>query len=301
MLVWEYSLEATKLNLTLISSRVFIVVFFYSIFSGFREYLHSIVIPRFLQDLGYTTLESNVINSLLSLAIFFTLTVSFFVVLYQSCKDKFIENIASIIVSLIVGTIVGYWIGGLIGFALSGYPIFPSIYLFGNLLTQFAACSAAYVATKWRISTPKPHTVTERPAGVTLVAVFYVFLALFLSVLTGLLLLSPYTISPEVFLLKPLILAGLIFLLGIASIIYFLIAYGFYAGRRWGWLVIFAYSLISIFSFTNQIIFRFYLDLWLLGEISLLLLSLFIFIYLLQPHVRIYFGIMNPQSETSGN
>jgi hypothetical protein len=255
--------------------------------------------------LGYTILEIDVISSLLNLAIFFSITVSLFVILYRTCKNEFIEKIASIIVSLIVGTIVGYWIGGLIGFALSGYLIFPSIYLFGNVLTQFAACAAAYVAAKWRISTPKPHTITKRPAGVTLVSVFYVFLGLVLSILTSLLVLSPYALSSEVFSLKPLILAGLIFMLSIASIIYFLVAYGFYTGRKWGWLVIFAYSLISIFSFINQIIFRFYLDLWLLGETSLLLLSLFIFIYLLQSKVRIYFGIINPQSESmsenSGN
>lgn len=181
----------------------------------------------------------------------------------------------------------------------SGYPIVPSIFLFGSLLSQFAACSAAYVATKWKSPTSKTSMVNECPVGVFLIAVLYVILGLLLSVLASLLFLLSFTVSFEAVLLKPLILVGLILLLVIASVISFLIAYGFYVGRRWAWLVMFASALIGVFSSINQIIFRFSLDMWLIIKILMLFLSAFIFIYLLQSHIRIYFGVVNPSQEST--
>ncbi|NWG10679.1 hypothetical protein HXY33_02845 [Candidatus Bathyarchaeota archaeon] len=288
-------METARLDLNLINSQVLSIVFIFSIFSGFRDSVAP-NIGRFLDALNYTTLEIGLIINLSSVIIFFPVFILLFVLLYQTCKHNFIENIAGIIVSLIVGTVVGYWIGGLVGAVLSGYVISPSIFLYGNLLIEFAACSAAYIATKWRISTPNPQIVSERPVGVTLIAGFYVFLGVLLSFLSTFLFLSSY-VSFEVFLLKPLILTELILLLGIASIIHFFIAHGFYKHRRWGWLVIFASTLMGIFLSINEIIFRFSLDAWLIIKILMLLLSIFIFIYILQPSIRIYFGIINPQSE----
>jgi len=108
-----------------------------------------------------------------------------------------------------------------------------------------------------------------------------------------------YIFSLEAFLSKTFIFVGLILLLAIASAIYFIVAYGFYRGSRWGWLVTFASTIIGIFLSINQLMYGFYFDVWLIVKILVLLLYVFVFIYLLQPHVRIYFGIVNPTPEST--
>ncbi len=302
----DICLSTVKFNLKLINIKVFFVVLAFSLFSGFYETIVPFLHP-FIRDLGYTVMETGLITNLWETIVFFLNSILLFAVLYLICRRDFIENIASIIVSLIVATVAGYWIGGLLGVAVLqiGFSVSPSIFIFSNLLFEFAACSAAYVTARWRLSMPRTEIAYERPFGVALIAALYIILGISLTILTFVLFGLFYTVSLEAILNKPLIFIGLILLLAIASSMYFAVAYGFYRGRRWGWLVVFTSTLVGIFLSINQLVFRFYFDVWFIVKILVLLLDIFIFIYLLQPHVRIYFGIINPSleniSETSSS
>jgi lysylphosphatidylglycerol synthetase-like protein (DUF2156 family) len=106
------------------------------------------------------------------------------------------------------------------------------------------------------------------------------------------------SIGFEVLFKKILLFAWIIALLSILSIAYLFIAYGFYRGRRWAWFTVFAFTLMGIFLTVNQLILMFNFGILFILRIVVLLLDIFILIYLMQPHIRIYFGIINPTSES---
>ncbi len=71
----------------------------------------------------------------------------------------------------------------------------------------------------------------------------------------------------------------------------------------WAWAVTFASTLVGIFSSLNAIILnsvfdRLLFDAWLVLKILVLVLGAAILVYLLQPHVRVYFGVVNPEPDT---
>lgn len=139
--------------------------------------------------------------------------------------------------------------------------------------------------------------ISERPFGVVLISALYIILSLSLTVLT----LVAFGLSGIGFdfLFKKILLFVLtIVLLSILSIAYFFIAYEFYRGRKWAWFTVFAFTLMGILLSVNQLILMFHFDILFILRIVVLLLDAFILIYLIQPYIRIYFGIINPTSES---
>jgi hypothetical protein len=209
------------------------------------------------------------------------------------------KDIAGIVISIIIGTIVGYWIGGLLGLSVSSssFPRSPSLFTVSILLSEFGACAAAYLNIKWEQLTPRREMVSERPFGVVLISALYIVLSLSLTVLT-LVVFGLSSIGFEALFKKILLFTLIIALLSILSIAYFFIAYGFYRGRRWAWFTVFAFTLMGILLSVNQLILIFNFDILFILRIVVLILDTFILIYLIQPYVRIYFGIINPISES---
>lgn len=286
----EYNLKAIHVK-ALLTALVFCA------FNGFYEALVS-TLPSFLLDSGYTMVEIGVINYILNGIVFILDSALLFVILYSICRRNFMENISNIIISLIIGTVAGYWIGGLLGLLMSPsrFPTSPSIFTISILLSEFGACSAAYLNTKWNHLIPRTSMLSERPFGVILISALYTVLSLLSTTLTFALL-GLYTIELGILFEKTLLFTVLVALLSVLSLAYLFIAYGFYRGRRWAWFAIFALTFIGIFQSINQLILMFYFDVFFILRILVLLLDIFIFFYILQPRIRIYFGIINPVSE----
>lgn len=287
-----------KYNLKTIHVRVLLITVIFCAINGFYESFAR-TLPLFLHDLGYTFLEIGFVNYFLSMIVFILDSALFFVILYSICRRNFMENIANIIISLIIGTVVGYWIGGLLGLWMTPptFPTSPSIFTIGVLLSEFGACSAAYLNTKWNHLTPRTSIVSERPFGVVLISALYIVLSL-LSTILALILLGLSSIRFEILFNKILLFISLIALLSVLSIAFFFIAYGFYRGRRWAWFAVFAFTLIGVLLSINQLILAFHLDILFILRILVFLIDVFIFVYLIQPSIRIYFGIINPTPES---
>jgi hypothetical protein len=287
-----------KYNLKAIHVKILLTTLIFCVFSGFYEAVTP-TLPLFLYDLGYASLEIGFITSILSIIVFILDSALLFVILYLICRRNFMKDIAGIVISIIIGTIVGYWIGGLLGLSVSSssFPRSPSLFTVSILLSEFGACAAAYLNIKWEQLTPRREMVSERPFGVVLISALYIVLSLSLTVLT-LVVFGLSSIGFEALFKKILLFTLIIALLSILSIAYFFIAYGFYRGRRWAWFTVFAFTLMGILLSVNQLILIFNFDILFILRIVVLLLDTFILIYLIQPYVRIYFGIINPISES---
>jgi len=86
--------------------------------------------------------------------------------------------------------------------------------------------------------------------------------------------------------------------LSILSIACLFIAYGFYRGLRWAWFTVFASTLMGILLSINQLMLMPNFNILFILRIIALLLDILILVYLIQPYIRIYFGIINPTSES---
>ncbi|MGQ9506861.1 MAG: hypothetical protein ACUVTB_03245 [Candidatus Bathycorpusculaceae bacterium] len=228
-----------KYNLKTIHWQVLLTTFIFCAISGFYETLAP-TLPLFLQDLDYTAVEIGFISYILSMIVFILDSAFLFVILYSICRRNFMENIANTIISLITGTIVGYWIGGLSGLLMSPprFPTSPSIFTISILLSEFGACSAAYLNIKWNHLTSKAGMTSERPFGVVLISALYAVLSL-LSPILALMLWGLSSIGLEVLFNKILLFTSLITLLSVLAVAYLFIAHGFYRGRRWAWFTVF--------------------------------------------------------------
>ena len=287
-----------KYNLRAIHVKILLTTLIFCAFSGFYETVTP-TLPLFLYDLGYTALEIGFITSILSIIIFILDSALFFVILYLICRRSFMEGIASVAISLVIGTVGGYWIGGLLGLLLpSRFPQSPSFFTLSILLSEFGACSAAYLNTKWEQLTPRTDRASQCPFGVVLIAALYTILSVLSAILTCALLSWLFSVGFEVLFKKILLAISLMTLLSILSVAYVVIAHGFYRGRRWAWFAVFASTLMSTLLSVNQLILMFNFDILFILRIIVLLLDTFILIYLIQSSIRIYFGIINPMSES---
>jgi len=138
---------------------------------------------------------------------------------------------------------------------------------------------------------------------VTFVAAIYVISGIPLSILMGLL--FGYGAGGSILSLvgNALILVGIFVFVIIMFALYLVIAIGLCRGRMWAWAVTFASTSVGIFSSLNAIILnsvfdRLLFDAWLVLKILVLVLGAAILVYLLQPHVRVYFGVVNPEPDT---
>ena len=224
-------------------------------------------------------------------------------------------NVAGIIFSLITGSVVGRWIGGMLSLltpwigGILGLPLAvsapPYLSLFNMLvvlLGAFGVCSTAYIGEKWKTLLSRANA-GDRPLGVTFVAVIYVISGILLSILMGLL--FGYGAGGSILSLvgNALILVGIFVFVIIMFALYLVIAIGLCRGRMWAWAVTFASTLVGVFSSLNAIILnsvfdRLLFDAWLVLKILVLVLGAAILVYLLQPHVRVYFGVVNPEPDT---
>ncbi|MEM3699478.1 MAG: hypothetical protein QXL57_01215 [Candidatus Bathyarchaeia archaeon] len=239
-------MSVVKYNLKTFHVQVLLVALIFCAFGGFYEFV-SPTLPLFLHELGYTPAEFSFITYILSVIVFILDSALFFVILYSICKHNFMENIANTIISLIIGTVVGYWIGGLLGLLMTfpRFPPSPSIFTISILLSEFGACSTAYLNTKWEHLTPRTSIASERPFGVVLVSALYIILSL-LSTVSALMLVGLSSLRLDVLFNKIFLLLPLIVLFSVLSIAYCFIAYGFYRGRRWAWFTVFAFTLMGI-------------------------------------------------------
>lgn len=144
---------------------------------------------------------------------------------------------------------------------------------------------------------------TERPFGVTVLAILEIISALF-SLGAGALMLMGAgffgaimgEILPEAPPLPSLagflvgLLAGIFLVIGVAMVIlgmiYFSIAYGLWTGKGWAWTLCLVFSIIGlIFSILS-----------LPSGIISLIINILILYYLTRPHVKVFFG-KRPPSE----
>jgi hypothetical protein len=307
-------LSATRFNLRLIDTKVFLITLVFSLFGGFYEpFIQSItsIYPK----LGYSIVEMSAVLTIWGFNIFLLTSTPYFAALYSVCRKRFMGNVAGIIFSLITGSVVGRWIGGMLSLltpwigGILGLPLSvsapPYLSLFNMLavlLGAFGVCSTAYISEKWKTLLSRANA-GDRPLGVTFVAVIYVISGILLSIIMGLL--FGYGAGGSILSLvgNALILAGIFVFVIIMFALYIVIAIGLYRGRMWAWAVTFASTLVGIFSSLNAIILnsvfdRLLFDAWLVLKILVLVLGAAILVYLLQPHVRVYFGVVNPEPDT---
>ncbi|MGQ9539319.1 MAG: hypothetical protein ACUVTE_07075 [Candidatus Bathycorpusculaceae bacterium] len=286
-----------KINLKMFHTKVFLATFIFCVLSGFYENV-AFFLPLFLEDAGYTVVETGVITYALGVVVFVWVSALFFAILYMLCKRGFMENIASIIISLIIGAVLGHWIGGLASLLLQfRFVGSPSISTLTTIISTFGACSAAYLNSKWKAAPIPNGMFSKRPIGVTLITILYAVLGVLSAVLTIALWGFP-NISFEALYTKIILFAVLTALFSTLTAVYLFFAHGFYRGKRWAWLIVFASTLITILLTINQLVYTFHFDLFFIARILTLILNIFILIYTLQTHVRIYFNIVNLMPES---
>jgi len=288
-------LFTARFNLRLIDIKILAVALTFSLWGGFYESAIQQV-TLFLSKLGFSIVEIGATLTLWGWDMYLLITVLYFAMLYLACRRRFMENVASIILSLIVGSMFGRWIGGLLGF-LFGFPTPPtvsSLSMFAGLLSPFGACSAAYVSERWKNLISSAVVNIERPFGVALIAILYVISGVSLFILVGVLFGFGAESIPTLF-SNTVIIAGSLVLVAVTFVLYLFVAYGLYHGRLWAWLVTFTSTMIGVFSSLNGIILGLSFDIWIILKILGFVLGVVVIIYLLQPHVRVYFGIINPK------
>ena len=288
-------MSAARFNLKLIDVKIFLITLTFSLWGGFYESANQSLVS-FLNKSGFSAIEISATLTLWGWNMYLLITIPYFVMLYLACRRRFMENVASIILSLIVGSMFGRWIGGLLGFLL-GFPIPPtvsSLSMFAGLLSLFGACSAAYVSERWKNLISRAAVNSERQFGVALIAILYVISGVFLFILVGVLFGFDAESIPTLF-SNTVIIAGFLVLVAVTCVLYLVIAYGLYHGRLWAWLVTFTSTMIGVFSSLNGIILGLSFDIWIILKILVFVLGVVVIIYLLQPHVRVHFAIINPK------
>jgi hypothetical protein len=183
--------------------------------------------------------------------------VLLFVAFYRICGRDFSDRAASTLISVVLGVVVGAvfgWVvvGGV--FALTTeYALLSSLGLIlqvfqsrvaGNVLLALAAVAFAPVVRRWdeKLVGEGQELKVQRPLEVSVASAVYVLggvLALFVWPFLFVLQLS----TGSAYL--ALVTAAVV-LVVIGGVIQLFIGYGVYKGRRWGWLVAFAASLIGL-------------------------------------------------------
>jgi hypothetical protein len=189
--------------------------------------------------------------------LFLVSPVLLFIAFYRFCGRSFLERVASTLISVILGEVLGIvfgWvvIGGVLALT-TRYTLLSSLSLISqgfqsrvasNVLVALAAVAFAGVVRRWdeKLLGGGQELSVERPLGVSVASAVFV--------LGGILALC---VSPLLFVLAEtsgaaywsLVAAAVVFLI-IGGVIQLFIGYGVYKGRRWGWLVAFAVSLIGL-------------------------------------------------------
>lgn len=237
-------------------------------------------------------------------------SVLFVVALYVTCGGPLLNRIARVLTSLVLGSTIGYWIGGSVGAIVAtaqpgetasiawSYPLLSlPTFAVGQMLIGFAVPALSDINTKWRAALPIQELQSRRPAGLVLLAVFYVIFALLDALAIPLLAVySAYACTTSHTAL--IIILAVFFGLVVSGQL--VLALGLYNGKKWGWILAVissaSSSLISFSALGASLINGEFISaqLWTLGLILGLLVSLLILFYLLSLEVRQFFGFVNP-------
>jgi len=182
-----------------------------------------------------------------------------------------------------------------------GLPFIP----FGKMIFGFAVLMFSEMNSNWRAALPMEKLQSERPFGVLVLSVLYVIVGLLTTLALPISVLYPFLLSFSLEKWLLLIIFVGTFALGIAS--QFLVAYGLYHGKKWGWIPAFIFSasgiLVQITILLTALFFGAFKEtLWIIPESLIgLVISFMVLSYLLSLETRKYFGFVNPpQSSTEG-
>ncbi|MGQ9565247.1 MAG: hypothetical protein ACUVT5_01705 [Candidatus Bathyarchaeales archaeon] len=295
----------------LVEAKVFGVMFVFNFISGF----YSILMPflsLYLSEFGLTIGDYGVFSIFLSGFYYVVNPILFIIVLYYVCGGKVLDRIASVLVALILGGMLGYWVGGVSGLAfhsirlaenVPGFMIELAVHLpyvsVGQMLLGFAVLAFFDFNKRWSAALSASRASIERPFGVVVLSALYVVFGLINALLTPLL--SVYALLSDLFQRNAMLFAGLIVFVVFNGACQFLIGWGLYSGKKWGWIPAFISAvsgfLASLTVLLMVIIFSSSVNVSALVIASLLIgfiTSQVIMVYLLSFNVRRYFGIVNP-------
>jgi hypothetical protein len=301
-------LSEPRFDTRLFETKVFAVVLVFSIIAGVNAVVARYIIYWFAQA-GYSAADIGTFSILETGLAYLLSSVLFIVVLHVTCGGPLLNRIARVLTSLVLGSVVGYWIGGSIGAIVTSTqlgitasiawsdPLFllPT-FAVGQMLIGFAVLALSDINTKWRAALPIQELQGRRPGGLVLLTVLYVIFALLDALaIPFLALYSAYTgTSHTAFIIILAVFFGLV----VSGQL--VLAFGLYYGKKWGWILTVISSassfLMSISALSASLINGEFINaqLWTLGLILGLLVSLLILFYLLSLEVRQFFGFVNP-------
>jgi len=270
--------------------------------------ISSTFIPIILHESGYSTYEVSINIAMFNEARYLICPIIMFILLFKLAERRLMKKISSIIISIMLGSPLGLWIGGLIASVWlssstktslaatisslnSSLPYSLPTYI----LIGFASIAAALINENWDDLLAKSKNYygqTDRPLGIVIVSILFMVVGILIIFP---LLLIIHTISSALIFRGRLITSLSVFLMTIVVAVgYVIIGVGLYRGRRWGWFSALIGTLTGLLVHTGWIISGIFTVQTLLIYILILLLNSIILIYILQPHVREYFRIINP-------
>jgi len=296
-------------SLKIIESRILLVMLVFSFISGFQA-LFRIHLYLILGDLGYSVREISLIYSSLNHALYIINPILLFIVLFFTCNKDLLMKIASSIISLILGSLVGYWLGALCATATLtiSYPeiwasslsiLSHSLYSAStyNMLIGFAAVASAAIIARWKASLLKSNLILEKPSGIVVLSAIYIIFGVLITFIFPLILLYP--LLADIFFTKLFLAIILVLVLTLGGLSQIVIGIGLYMGRKWGWIPAFISVVTSILVSIQELTLYKYFGMLGVSILAIaLFLSVIIAVYLLQPHVRSHFGLVNPPTSS---
>lgn len=269
----------------------------------------------FLVDaFGFSLMEYGFFGVLLSSLHYLITPILFFVVLYMVCGGPLLDRIASVLISFVFGSLMGYAIGSTIGSVVVAVTLgqiyssyYPLLHLPQHVVAQtllgFAVLALSDAHMRWTRALPVEESEKSRPTGVTLLAAFYVVLALLNMVVVPLLATRSVDIGSFPHAALVLVALGVAYGLVIAG--QFAVGVGLYYGKRWGWITAVISSssslVIDICALGGMIVLGSYAHspTLALGLFVGLIGSLVVLLYLLSINVREFFAFINPRCTRS--
>lgn len=290
----------------IVEFRILLVMLVFSFISGFWGLLR-IYFPLIFRGMGYSVTEISLTNTALNHILYIVNPILLFIVLFFTCNKDLLMKIASTIISLILGSLVGYWLGALCATgtlsvtysetvwasSLSTLSQFLYSASIGNMLIGFAAVASASMVARWKTSLLKSNLLLEKPFGIVVLSAIYIVFGVLATFIFPLILLYP--LLADIFFTRLLLAISLVLLLTLGGLSQIVIGIGLYMGRKWGWIPAFISAVASILVSIQELTLYKYFGMLGVSILAIaLFLSVVIALYLLEPHVRSYFGLVNP-------
>jgi len=273
---------------------------------GFMD-TSSTFIPMTLHESGYSTFEVSINVAMFNEARYLICPIMMFILLFKLAERRLMKKISSTIISIILGGSLGLWIGGLIASAWLSSSTEASLAaaisslnsslpysLLTYILIGFASIAAALINENWNdllAESKNCYGRADKPLGVVIVSIFYVVIGI-LTIFP--LLLIIHATSSALFRGRLITFLSVSLMTTVVAVGYIIIGVGLYRGRRWGWFSALIGTLTGLLVHVGWIISGVFTAQTLLIYILISLLNSAILIYILQPHVREYFQIINP-------